>query len=143
MRQSFGGTEGVGVAEWSVSSRCASLWASIESGATRGQWIWLRWLSPGGASIWGFSSTSLFICFHGVSSPLLVVQHYLISFDSVSQKLLMKVFLFSFSRGSSPLHRVFYYKMLETDGLCSVSPLEAVMCFQASYGGNHMRPSCV
>ncbi|CAN7011634.1 unnamed protein product [Brassica rapa subsp. trilocularis] len=48
-----------------------------------------------------------------------------------------------FSRGSSPLHRVFYYKMLETDGLCSVSPLEAVMCFQASYGGNHMRPSCV
>ncbi|CAF1705272.1 unnamed protein product [Brassica napus] len=42
--------------------------------------------------------------------------------------------LFSCSRGSSPSHRVFYYKMLETDVLCSVSPLEAVMCFQASYG---------
>ncbi|KAF3542390.1 hypothetical protein DY000_02004712 [Brassica cretica] len=48
--------------------------------------------------------------------------------------------LFAFmDRGSSPSHRVFYYKMLETDVLCSVSPLEAVMRFQASYGGNLTR----
>lgn len=96
-RQSFVGAEGVGaegvgVAEWSASSRCASLWASIGSGSIRGLWTWLCWLSPGGPSIWGFSSTFLFICFHGVSSPVLVVQHYLISFDSGSQKLLTKVF---------------------------------------------------